>query len=224
LVEGHCRINDIVGILAWRDADTLDDIKKIYRAKYRNELDDDLEEHVEKKFKPVVRICVSDSREDEVDDEQVYQDVKGILDAVQAGDKDSFKLQLNHVLCCRPWAVLPDMLDLFEQINHGKDLGHCMRKLMGKHTGEAFQPLFFILDEPSAFYAEELFDATEGLGTNDEKLQRIFVLRAEVDLRSIDHVYKNQFGKHLDKLVREETGGHYRNTLLGLLPPHGRTR
>ena len=25
------RINDIVGILAWRDADTLDDIKKIYR-------------------------------------------------------------------------------------------------------------------------------------------------------------------------------------------------
>ena len=102
-------------------------IKKIYRAKYRNELDDDLEEHVEKKFKPVVtfslffkldihsdillgltiyhegpirdtdsnilfgltilrhqvRICVSDSREDEVDDEQVYQDVKGIIDAFQ---------------------------------------------------------------------------------------------------------------------------------------------
>ena len=46
---------------------------------------------------------------------------------------------------------------------------------------------------------------------------------AQVDLRSIDHVYKNQFGKHLDKLVREETGGHYRNTLLGLLP-HGRSR
>ena len=99
----------------------------------------------------------------------------------------------------------------------------------------------FILDEPSAFYAEELFEATEGLGTNDEKLQRIFVLRAEVvgwvfslksaqvDLRSIDHVYKNQFGKHLDKLVKEETGGHYRSTLLGLIPQahhghHGRSR
>ena len=27
----------------------------------------------------------------------------------------------------------------------------------------------------------------------------------QVDLRSIDHVYKNQFGKHLDKLVRRET-------------------
>ena len=40
----------------------------------------------------------------------------------QAGDKDSFKLQLNHVLCCRPWGVLPDMLDLFEQKNHGRRL------------------------------------------------------------------------------------------------------
>ena len=110
-----------------------------------------------------VRICVSDSREDEVDDEQVYQDVKEMIDAFQvnciilshefrmidnmtilnltiwqnlakkqaenqklwhhlfqAGDKDSFKLQLNHVLCCRPWGVLPDMLDLFEQKNHGR--------------------------------------------------------------------------------------------------------
>ena len=51
----------------------------------------------------------------------------------------------------------------------------------------------------------------------------------QVDLRSIDHVYKNQFGKHLDKLVKEETGGHYRSTLLGLIPQahhghHGRSR
>ena len=33
--------------------------KKIYRAKYRNELDDDLEEHVEKKFKPVVTFFIT---------------------------------------------------------------------------------------------------------------------------------------------------------------------
>ena len=30
-----------------------------------------------------MRICVSDSREDEVDDEQVYQDVKEMIDAFQ---------------------------------------------------------------------------------------------------------------------------------------------
>merc|ERR1719209_176890 len=95
------RIGQKKVVNVYREGGRLDDIKKIYRAKYRNELDDDLEEHVEKKFKPVVRICVSDSREDEGDDKQVYQDVKEMIDAFQAGDKDSFKLQLNHVLCCR---------------------------------------------------------------------------------------------------------------------------
>ena len=40
----------------------------------------------------------------------------------------------------------------------------------------------YVLDEPSAFYAEEIFDSIEGLGTKDEKLQRIFIMRSEVDL------------------------------------------
>ena len=39
----------------------------------------------------------------------------------------------------------------------------------------------------------------------------------QIDLLSIDSVYKNMFGKRLEKLVREETGGHYRNMLLALL-------
>jgi hypothetical protein len=40
----------------------------------------------------------------------------------------------------------------------------------------------FILDEPSAFYAEEIYDAVSGEGTNDPKLMQIFLQRAEVCL------------------------------------------
>jgi hypothetical protein len=42
------------------------------------------------------------------------------------------------------------------------------------------QYLVFILDEPSAFYAEEIYDAVSGEGTNDQKLMQIFLQRAEV--------------------------------------------
>ena len=38
----------------------------------------------------------------------------------------------------------------------------------------------FILDEPSAFYAEEIYDAVSSEGTNDPKLIQIFLKRAEV--------------------------------------------
>ena len=38
----------------------------------------------------------------------------------QAGDKDSFKLQLNNLLCCRSWSSLPDIMDIFEEKNDGR--------------------------------------------------------------------------------------------------------
>ena len=75
----------------------------------------------------------------------------------------------------------------------------------------------YILDEPSAFYAEELFESIDGSGTDEEKLSRIFILRAEIDLVSIDHVYKKMFGKKLEKVVRDETSGQYRESLEALL-------
>ena len=50
-------------------------------------------------------------------------------------------MNLNYILCCRPWDLLPDILDKFETINDGKDLSHYMKKMLGKKTGEAFMPL-----------------------------------------------------------------------------------
>ena len=42
----------------------------------------------------------------------------------------------------------------------------------------------------------------------------------QVDLKSVRHIFKNQYGKHLDKVVSSETGGHYRDMLLALLNIH----
>ena len=78
----------------------------------------------------------------------------------------------------------------------------------------------YVLDEPSAFYAEEIFDSIEGMGTKDEKLQRIFIMRSEIDLLSIDQVFKKMFGKKLEKIVKEETSGHYKDALLAILEAH----
>ena len=42
-------------------------------------------------------------------------------------------------------------------------------------------------------------------------------MRSEIDLVSIDHVFKKMFGKKLDKIVKDETSGHYHDTLLAIL-------
>ena len=61
--------------------------------------------------------------------------------AVEEHDKEAFKLNLNFVLCCRAWDILPDILDKFEEMSDGKDLNHYMKRMLGKKTGEAFMPL-----------------------------------------------------------------------------------
>ena len=57
----------------------------------------------------------------------------------------------------------------------------------------------------------------EGSGTDEEKLSRIFILRAETDLVSVDHVFWKMFGKKLEKVVKDETSGPYRDALESLL-------
>ena len=84
---------------------------------------------------------MSENRDEDEDWSQVDKSVKVLARAVEEHDKEAFKLNLNYVLCCRSWDILPDILDKFETMTDGKDLNHYMKRMLGKRTGEAFMPL-----------------------------------------------------------------------------------
>ena len=69
-------INDVVGLLAWKDADVLDEITKIYAAKYNSDLEEDLVAASEAKHHPVIAVCMSENRDDEEDWDMVQKSVK----------------------------------------------------------------------------------------------------------------------------------------------------
>ena len=54
-VEDSFRINDVVALLAWKDAAVLDDINKIYTAKYNSDLEEDLLSVSDTKHHPVIQ-------------------------------------------------------------------------------------------------------------------------------------------------------------------------
>jgi hypothetical protein len=72
-----------------------------------------------------------------------------IFRTIEDDDKEAFKMSLNHILSCRSWDILPDIMDMFESVNGGKDLGYFMKKILGKKISEAFQPLckLFIIQD-----------------------------------------------------------------------------
>ena len=69
-------INDIIGLLAWKDSDILDGINQIYTAKYNTDLEEDLLSACEEKYHPVIQICMSENRDDQEDESQISKSVK----------------------------------------------------------------------------------------------------------------------------------------------------
>ena len=72
-------------MLAWKDADVLDEINKIYIAKYNSDLEEDLLEASDSKHHPVIQVCMSENRDDEEGWDMVEKSVKVL--ASQAGLK-----------------------------------------------------------------------------------------------------------------------------------------
>lgn len=51
------------------------------------------------------------------------------------------------------------------------------------------------------FYAQRLYEALDGIGTDDDKLMRILVGRAEIDLGCIKDAYRESYGETLPNAV-----------------------
>ena len=75
-IDGDASINDIIGLLAWKDSDILDNINKIYTAKYNTDLEEDLLSTCHEKYHPVIQICMSENRDDREDDSHIMKSVK----------------------------------------------------------------------------------------------------------------------------------------------------
>lgn len=82
---------------------------------------------------------------------------------------------------------------------------------------ETYVALLTLIQNESVFYAERLHAAFEGVGTDDETLIRVVVLRSEIDLVDVIRIYEKKFGTSLIKDMAGETSGDYEDILLKLL-------
>uniref|UniRef100_A0AAQ5XUK8 Annexin n=1 Tax=Amphiprion ocellaris TaxID=80972 RepID=A0AAQ5XUK8_AMPOC len=65
-----------------------------------------------------------------------------------------------------------------------------------------------------AYFAETLYYAMKGAGTDDDTLIRVMVSRSEVDLLDIRSHFRRLFACSLHSMIRGDTGGDYRKALL----------
>lgn len=74
-----------------------------------------------------------------------------------------------------------------------------------------------LLMVPAYFDAYLLRDATKGLGTNEDVLVEILATRSNQEIVEIKRVFKQEYQKDLEDVIKDETSGDFTTALLAML-------
>ncbi|KAK7358101.1 hypothetical protein VNO77_00022 [Canavalia gladiata] len=207
-------------VICSRTPSQLQYLRQIYHSKFGIYLEHDIERNTSGDHKKILLAYVSKPRYEgpEVNREMAEKDAKVLY---KAGEKKLGTDEKTFVQIFSEQSAA--QLAAISSCYHGK-YGHSLKKAIKKETSGNFaHALLTILqcaENPAKYFAKVLRKAMKGLGTDDTKLIRVIVTRAEIDLQYIKVEYLKKYKKTLNDAVHSETSGNYRAFLLLLLGPN----
>lgn len=97
---------------------------------------------------------------------------------------------------------------------YNKDL---VQQLFTEYDGKILDVIQFLFWPTEKMYARELRDAMQGLGTDDDALVEMCASLDGQQLRKVSSAYQQMFEKTLEKDIKGDTSGFYRDLLLELV-------
>lgn len=192
-------------------------INEHYKELYKKPLEKDIAGDTSGYFKNLlVAIDVGNRDEShEVSHEKAKADAEAMY---QAGEK---KMGTNEsvftkIIVSQSYPQLRAAFAEYEKLyNH--PIEDALKKEMSGDLQNAMLALVKCIKHKEKFFAEQLQNATKGLGTKDHTLIRLIVTRSEIDLKEIKEEYHLAYKKTLEALIKAEAGGDYRKVLLAIL-------
>lgn len=139
------------------------------------------------------------------------REANDLRDAIKGVGRDNLKLvkTLSGMTRAQRYETAATYKALF-----GRDcLADVAAKFEGKHQ-DAIEYLFWPIEK---MYAREYREAVRGLGTNEEALIDMTVALTGDELRRIAAAYQEKYEKRLEKDVKDDTSGFFRDMLVALL-------
>lgn len=205
----------LIEILATRNNQEIHAINQAYKEAYRKSLEDDLGSDTSGHFKRIlVSLAQGNRSKGEEDQAAAQEDAKQMSDT-GSGNSDSIETRFMSILCTRSYPHLRRVFQEYvKQTNH--DVEHTIKKEMSGDVKDALVAIVRSIKNKPAFFAERLYKAMKGTGTDERTLTRIMVSRSEIDLVNIRQAFKEMFEKSLHHCIQNETSGDYRKVLLSI--------
>jgi len=204
-------------IILSRNNSELQMLQEAYATTCHSSLEEDLRSDMGGDLEKLLVALLNGSRDEvsDVDNAKAQQQAQDIYDAGEnkwGTNEAVFRQMFSHESLPQLAAIAQE----YEEISK-KTLAEAIESEIG---GEFQQALIIILEvakDKTEYYADLIFNAMQGAGTDDKTLIRLVLSRSELDLGDIKEKYLEKHGKTLDHSIERETSGPYKDALLLLV-------
>jgi hypothetical protein len=146
-----------------------------------------------------------DDRQAEMDADVLHKAGEG---RVGTDEKTFVRILSNHT----PW------YNAHVSRMYAKKYGHDLQKAIKKEMSGDFERLMkALVTEPYEYWADRLYYAMKGAGTDDKTLVYVFSILNQSELLHVGKICYDRHHKELYKMVEGDTSGDYKHALLALL-------
>ncbi|XP_077380927.1 annexin A5b [Festucalex cinctus] len=202
----------LVEILASRTAHQVKDIVAAYRQEYDDDLEEDVSGDTSGHFKRLLVILLQANRQTGIQEANIQSDAEVLFKAGEhkfGTDEQSFVTILGN----RSAQHLRKVFDAYMKLS-GFEMEESIRRETSGSLRELMLAVVKCARSVPAYFAETLYYAMKGAGTDDNTVIRVMATRSEVDLLDIRAEFRRMFACSLHSMIKSDTSGDFRKALL----------
>ena len=212
-----CDKEVITEVLCFRTPERITEIKAKFQEKYKKDLVAEIKDETSGDYEKIA-VALLDGKRGENSSPDLENCTKIAKEIYEAGEG---KIGTNEDIFIKYFTTLsPEELLLVckeYHKNNNKNMLDTIDNEFDSHVRDLLKIILYSLYSPSEFYARQINKAVSGLGTNDNKLIRSIIARADVDIKKIIKYYKKIFNKDMIEDVKGDISGSYQKIILGLM-------
>ncbi|XP_078531906.1 annexin A1-like [Lissotriton helveticus] len=209
--------NTLIEVLVPKTNREIKQITAAYKEEYKTELANDIASETSGDFQKILTaICKGDRNEDyRVDEALADRDARALYEAGEKIKSANMGVFLE-IFTARSFPHLNRVFQMYPKYSK-HDASTALDLEMKGDIETCLVEILKCAASKPAYFAEKLFNAMKGSGTNEKALNRIMVSRSEIDMKEIQALFKRFYGKSIRQAFMDELKGDYGTCMLGLV-------
>ncbi|CAN0065410.1 unnamed protein product [Lampetra planeri] len=207
----------LVEILCSRTNQEIREIVSCYKDEFGRDLEKDIKSDTSGHFKRLLISMCQGNRDESpsVDLALALSDAQKLQSSGE-GKLGTDESAFNMILAVRSFPQLQATFQEYIKLSQ-RDIINTIDREFSGNVKDGLKAIVQCAKNRPVFFAERLFEAMKGAGTDDSTLIRIVTSRSEIDLVNVKHAFLEKYNKTLYKMMEGDTSGDYKRMLQAIV-------